>query len=147
MRRNFSLHENYRDDEQTEAGSDRAFGYTVGAVLMVIGAAKSLIAGTITLVSFLIFVPGSILLLLSAVAPSRLSALNKFWLKIGAAIAKVINPIVLAFLFFLVVTPMAFLMRVAGRRPLRLAPDRATASYWIEREPPEGGPSSMRRQF
>ena len=120
MRRNFSLHENYRDDEQTEAGSDRAFGYTVGAVLMVIGAAKSLIAGTITLVSFLIFVPGSILLLLSAVAPSRLSALNKFWLKIGAAIAKVINPIVLAFLFFSCGHPNG--LSYAGSRETTIAP-------------------------
>jgi hypothetical protein len=43
--RSSSLHEDYRDDGPTEIGSDRAFGYTVGAVLMVIGAAKVVIAG------------------------------------------------------------------------------------------------------
>jgi hypothetical protein len=58
-----------------------------------------------------------------------------------------VNPAVLALLFFFVVTPMALVVRSAGKQPLRLAPDPAAASYWITREPPEGGPSNMRRQF
>ena len=147
MSQNSSLHENYRDDEPTAAGSDRAFGCTLGTVLLVIAAAKALMAGAVTPVSFLIFAPGVVLLAFGIIAPARLSALNRFWLKIGAAIAAVVNPVILAILFFLVVTPMAFVMRLAGKRPLRLAPDRTAASYWIMREPPEGGISSMRRQF
>ena len=147
MSQNFSLHENYGDDEPTEAGSDRAFGCTVGTILMAIGAAKTLMAAAVTPVAILIFAPGAVLLLLGIVAPSRLSALNRLWLKLGAVIAKIINPIVLAVLFFLVFTPMALVMRIAGKRPLRLVPDRTAASYWIARKPPEGGPSSMRRQF
>jgi len=147
LSKNFSPHENFRGDEPIDLGSDRAFGYTVGTVLMVIGAAKSFMAGAITLVSFLIFVPGPILLLLSVVAPSRLSAPNKFWLKIGAGIAKVVNPIVLALLFFIVVTPMAYAVRLAGKRPLRLAADRSAASYWMAREASGSRPSTMRQQF
>jgi large-conductance mechanosensitive channel len=144
--RNLS-HENYGDDEPPQAGSDRAFGCTVGTVLMVIGAAKAFVAGAVTPASFLIVVPGTVLLLLGIVAPSRLSALNRFWLKIGAVISKIVNPIILAVLFFLVISPMALVMRIAGRRPLRLAPDRTAASYWIARERSEGEPSSMKRQF
>jgi large-conductance mechanosensitive channel len=147
VNQNFSLHENYRDDEPIEAGSDRSFGCTVGAILMVIGAAKSLLAGALPPVACLIFAAGALLLLLGFVAPSRLSALNRVWLRVGAVISKVVNPIVLAVLFFLVVTPMAFVMRIAGKRPLHLAPDRTAATYWIKREPLEGGPSNMRRQF
>jgi large-conductance mechanosensitive channel len=143
----FRLHENYRDNEPTEAGSDRAFGCTVGTILMLIGAAKAFEAGAIPPVACLIFGAGAVVLLLGISAPSRLSALNRLWLKVGAAIAKVINPIILALLFFFVVTPMALVMRTAGKRPLRLAPDRAAASYWIYRNSPEGGASSMRRQF
>jgi hypothetical protein len=147
VRQNFSLHENYRDEEPTEAGGDRAFGCTVGAILMVIGTAKALAAGTISLAAYLILSAGALLLLLGIFAPSRLSALNSVWSKVGTAIAKVVNPIVLALLFFLVVTPMAFLIRMVGKRPLRLAPDRTAATYWIKREPLESGASSMRRQF
>jgi hypothetical protein len=140
-------HRSHREDEPIDPGSDRAFGFTVGSVLMAIGAAKSFMAGAITLVSFVIFVPGPILLLLGAVAPSRLSALNKFWLKIAAAIAKVVNPIVLALLFFIVVTPMAYVVRLAGKRPLRLAADRSVASYWMARGASGSRPSTMRQQF
>jgi hypothetical protein len=144
---NSSLHENYREEEPTETGSDRAFGCTVGSILMVIGATKVFVTGAISSVACLIFASGVLLLLLGIVAPSRLSVLKRLWLKLGAAIAKVVNPIILALLFFLVVTPMAFVMRIVGKRPLRLVADRAAATYWIERELPEATASSMRRQF
>ena len=147
MNQKQSLHENYRDDEPIRGGSDRAFGCAVGTVLMVIGAAKALMAGAVTPVSLAIFAPGAALLLLGIAAPSRLSGLNRLWLKLGEGLSRVVNPVVLAVLFFVVVTPMALIMRMAGKRPLRLAPDPEAASYWIAREPPEGGPSSMRRQF
>ena len=147
MSTNSSLHENYRDDEPTEAGSDRAFGCTVGGMLMLIGATKAFTAGAISSVVCLIFASGALLLLLGIVVPSRLSTLSRLWLKVGTAIAKVVNPIILALLFFLVVTPMAFFMRIVGKRPLRLATDRTAVTYWIEREPPAGGASTMRRQF
>jgi hypothetical protein len=147
VNQNSSLHENYRDEEPTKAGSDRAFGCTVGGMLMLIGATKAFVAGAISSVVCLIFASGALLLLLGIVAPSRLSALNRLWLKVGTAIAKVVNPIILALLFFLVVTPMAFFMRIVGKRPLRLAADRTATTYWIEREPPAGEESSMKRQF
>ena len=147
MSQNSSLHENYRDEEPTEAGSDRTFGCIVGGMLMVIGTIKAFAAGAISSVVCLIFASGALLLLLGIVAPSRLSTLNRVWLKAGTVIAKVVNPIILALLFFLVVTPMAFFMRIVGKRPLRLAADRTAATYWIECEPPAGGESTMRRQF
>jgi hypothetical protein len=59
----------------------------------------------------------------------------------------VVNPVILALLFFLVVSPMAFVMRIVGKQPLRLAADRTAATYWIEREPSAGGASNMSRQF
>jgi hypothetical protein len=144
---NFSPHENYRPDEPVEPSSDRAFGCTVGAILMLIGAAKALMAAAVSALASVIFVLGAVLLLLGIVAPARLSAVNRLWLKIGAGIAKVVNPVILALLFFLVVTPMAIAIRLVGKRPLRLAPDRTASSYWIERERPERGPSNMRQQF
>jgi hypothetical protein len=144
---NFSLHENYRDEEPIQAGSDRAFGCTVGSVLMVIGAAKAFVAGAIPPLACFIFAAGAVLLLLGIVAPARLSGLKKIWLKVGAVISKVVNPIVMTMLFFFVVTPTALVMRIAGKRPLRLAPDRAVSSYWIYRKAAQGEVSSMRRQF
>jgi large-conductance mechanosensitive channel len=147
LSQNSSLHENYRDEEPTVAGSNRAFGCTVGSILMLVGTTKAFVAGAISWVACLIFLSGALLLLLGIVAPSRLSTLNRVWLKVGTVIAKVVNPIILALLFFLVVTPMAFFMRVVGKRPLRLTADRTAATYWIEREPPAGKESTMKQQF
>jgi hypothetical protein len=147
MSQNFSLHENYRDEESIEGGSDRAFGCTVGSILIVIGVAKVSVAGALSPVACVLFAAGPMLLLLGIVAPSRLSPLNRIWSRLGALIAKVVNPIVLTLLFFFVVTPMALVVRIAGKRPLRLTPDRTASSYWIHRHLPQGEASSMRRQF
>ena len=53
----------------------------------------------------------------------------------GFLIGKIVNPIVMALLFFSTITPVGFLMRLFGKDPLRLRRDPAAASYWIEREP------------
>ena len=113
---------------------------------MIIGAAKVVIAGTVTLVSSLLLGVGAVLLVLGIVAPGRLSVLNRVWLRIGALLAAVVNPIVLMLLFLFVVTPMALVMRLLGKRPLRLTPDPSAASYWIKREP-QNEASTMRQQF
>jgi large-conductance mechanosensitive channel len=114
---------------------------------MAVGAAKAFVAETVLPIAGLIFAGGAVLLLLGIIEPSRLSTLNKFWLKIGAAIGKAINSVILAILFFLVVTPIALVLRMVGKRPLRLAPDRTAATYWIEREPSTSESSAMRRRF
>jgi hypothetical protein len=146
VNRNFS-HESYHDNQAVEVGGDRSFGCTLGAILIVIGLGRSFTAGMVTTVAFLIFALGVALLSLAIAAPYRLTRLNRLWLKLGVAIGNLVNPIVLALLFFLVFTPMALMMRMLGKRPLRLAPDHTAASYWIARQLPEGGTSSMRTQF
>ena len=75
-------------------------------------------------------------------APVLLAPLNRGWRWLGLALRLVVSNLVLTVLFFAVVTPMAAIMRLLGRRPLALERDRAAASYWFPRDPP--GPS--RRQ-
>jgi len=147
VRQDSALHENLRDEEPIQTGSDRAFGYTVGGVAIVIGAVKAVLAGALSPVSSSLFVVGGALLLLALAAPARLAVLNRVWLKLGAAMAKVVNPIVLMVLFSLVVAPMALVMRLVGKRPLRLDFDPDTDSYWIKREPSPVRGSTMRQQF
>jgi Saxitoxin biosynthesis operon protein SxtJ len=143
---NFS-HEDYSGDQPIEGSSNRAFGCTVGAVSMVLGAARAFIAGAVTPVSLLLIAAGAVLVLFGIAAPSRLAVLNRLWLKLGVLLSKIVNPIVMAILFYFVISPMALVMRMAGRRPLRLVADAAAPSYWIARDPSEGGPAGMRRQF
>jgi hypothetical protein len=82
------------------------------------------------------------LLWMSALAP-----LNKLWTKLGILLFKIISPVVLALLFYVTVTPIAMLMRMLGKDPLRLRRDPNAASYWINRMPAGPTPESMKNQF
>lgn len=66
---------------------------------------------------------------LAAFGPSALDPIARHWLAFGAAIARITTPLVLAVLYFVVVTPMAFLRRTLGKSPFER--DRKASSYWI----------------
>ena len=61
-------------------------------------------------------------------------------------LGKVVSPIVLGILFFIVITPVAIGMRLFGRDAL-LMKKRAVCSYWIDRDPPGPKPESFKDQF
>jgi hypothetical protein len=139
-------HESYRD-EKAEAGSDRAFGCIVGGILIAVGALKILLLGALSIAAAVMIAVGAVLLLLGIAAPALLTVPHRLWLRLGAAIAVIVNPVILAVLFVAVVTPLAVVMRLVRKRPLRLACDPGAASYWIVPERSAERLSSMRQQF
>lgn len=72
--------------------------------------------------------------------------INKFWSLLGNEISKVISPIILGFIFFLLITPVAFVGRLLGRDELRIRKSNAT-SYWIEKEQLDLDIQSFKNQF
>ena len=62
-----------------------------------------------------------------------LTPLNYFWIKFGDLLGRVIAPVVMGFIFFLVVTPIGLFMRILGKDILRLSLSNEK-SYWIKRE-------------
>ncbi len=52
----------------------------------------------------------------------------------------------LAVVFYGFVSPLAILLRLAGRDRLRLARDPGASTYWIARPPMPASRSAMRRQ-
>lgn len=81
------------------------------------------------------------------VAPALLAPFNRLWTRFGLLLNRVTNPIVMALMFFVVLTPSGLLMRLFGKDPLRRRFDADAATYWIEREPPGPTGESMRNQF
>ena len=77
--------------------------------------------------------------------PRFLTPVFLLWMQIGPLMQKIVTPIFLGLLFYGVFVPTGFLMRLFGKRPLRLALEPGRKSYWIERSPPD--PQSMTRQF
>lgn len=130
-----------------EPASNAAFGWTVGGALIAIGALKALLAGGPTPLAAALAGCGALLVLLAFAAPAHLALPHRLWLRLGAAMAVVVNPLVVALLFVVVVTPMAIVMRLCGKRPLHLRPDPGAGSYWIERDRGAAGKTTMRQQF
>jgi hypothetical protein len=74
------------------------------------------------------------LLLVSYVSPAWLHPLNFLWFRLGLLLHSIVSPVVMALLFFLVVTPIGLVMRAFGNDPLRLKPKRGAKSFWIDRD-------------
>jgi hypothetical protein len=89
---------------------------------------------------------GAAFLLIAFVRPQVLHPLNVAWLALGRLLHRVVSPLIMGAIFFLCVTPIAFLMRLRGKDLLSLARSPDLNSYWIARtDTPE--PETMKRQF
>ena len=139
-----ALHETLHRDEAIEGPSDRKFGLTIGAVLAVIAIVR-LIFGHSHWTWWL--GAGVAFALFGLVWPAALHPLNRAWMLLGLVLYKIVNPIVMALLFFSTMTPVGFLMRLCGKDSLRLRRDATAASYWIARDRPGPAAESMRNQF
>ena len=85
-----------------------------------------------------------IFLSLAFLSPQVLNLPNKLWFKFGIFLGSVITPIVMAFVYFLVVLPTGLIMRLFVKDMLRKKLDKNIKSYWIERSESMG---SMKNQF
>lgn len=131
-------------DEALEVASERSFGAVMAVAFGGVGALPLLRGGEPRLWALgVALVFGFITL----VRPPLLRPLNVAWAHLGALLNKIVSPLVLGALFFLVVTPMGLYQRARGRDLLRLKRDPASPSYWIPRDPPGPAPESMRNQF
>ena len=84
-----------------------------------------------------------IFLVLGLLNSKILTPLNKLWFKFGILLSKIISPLIMGIIFFLVVTPIGLLMRMLGKDLLNLKYNN-NQSYWVEKNGPK---SRMRNQF
>ena len=83
---------------------------------------------------------------LALTKPAMLLPLNKLWMGFGLLLGKIISPIVLGAIFFLIFTPTGFFMRLFGRDELRLK-TKPIPSYWKARETGQSSANSFKHQF
>ena len=85
-----------------------------------------------------------IFLFLGLTKPSVLKPLNTGWIKLGEILGKIIAPIVMLLVFFIVITPIGLMLRLFGKDILGLKFSEKVKTYWITRDKNIG---SMKRQF
>ena len=120
-----------------ELSTDRRFGLTIGTVCAVIGASLLWFAHS----SGLYWVSVGIVLVAAGLTlPRVLRPLNAAW-------AWLVSPFVMGAIFFIVLTPIAVVLRALKRDPLRLAFEPDKKSYWSDRHPPGPAGDTFPRQF
>ena len=77
-----------------------------------------------------------IFLFLGLINSNLLTPLNKMWFKLGMTLGKIVSPIIMGVIFFLVVTPIGFIMRIIGKDLLNLKFNKEE-SYWIKKLDPK----------
>ena len=121
--------------------SNRSFGLLFFIVFIVVGlwpVIKGEAANIYLILISLFF------LILGLINSKILSPFNKAWIKFGEILGLFIAPIIMAFVFFVFLTPTSFLVRIFGKDLLGIKFNKKKKSYWISRNKKLG---SMRKQF
>ena len=117
----------FRIQLQESEASDRSFGLLLTAFFLFLGLIRLFKGGHVRWWAVGL---AAALLLLTLIAPSLLRQPKRAWLFLGFLLGMVVNPIVLGFLFLVVITPAALLMRLFGRDALHLRGDPKASTYW-----------------
>ena len=108
--------------------AEREFGFIVGGILVLLSV-WWLYRGKFHQVAPITLPLGSVLVLLGLVFPRALVYPNKAWMTLAEALSFVSTRIILAFVFFVIVTPIGFVKRLSGWDPLHRRA-AASDSYW-----------------
>ena len=125
--------------------SNRNFGFLFAGVFALLAAYGGYHGANVTTV-YGWLIAGVIIGLVAIIAPGLLTPFNRAWMKLGELMGKVVSPLVLGVIFFVLITPVALVTRLFGRDELHLKKTNAS-SYWIDRVPPGPAGDSFKNQF
>ncbi len=126
---------------EIKKSSNKSFGIVFSFVFLIIALYPLINDHEIRLWSIIIAI---IFLLLGLTNSKILTPLNTIWFKFGILLGKIVSPIIMGVIFFLVVTPIGLLMRLFGKDVLNLKLNKKESSYWVEKVGPK---SKMKNQF
>ena len=126
--------------DDIKISSNRNFGIVFFIVFLLIAIYPFLVGNDIRIWSLLI---SFVFLILGLINSKILTPLNKLWFKFGLLLGKIISPLIMGFIFFVVVTPIGIIMRLLRKDLLNIKYNQKK-TYWIEKEGPK---SKMKNQF
>tara|TARA_B100001057_G_scaffold425308_1_gene448655 strand:- start:3478 stop:3861 length:384 start_codon:yes stop_codon:yes gene_type:complete len=126
--------------EEIKISSNRNFGIVFFVVFFLIALYPLTYDGGIRTWSIIISL---IFLILGLLNSKILSPLNKLWFKFGIILGRIISPLIMGIIFFLVVTPTGLIMRLLRKDILNLRYNK-NKSYWIKKNEQK---NNMKNQF
>ena len=126
--------------DEIKISSNRSFGIVFFIVFLLISIYPLLNDDHVRIWSLIISI---VFLILGLLNSKILFPLNKIWFKFGILLGKIISPLIMGLIFFVVVTPIGLLMRLFNKDLINLKFNKSK-SYWIEKKEPK---SKMKNQF
>ena len=120
---------------------NRSFGLLFFVVFLALGLWPLVKTGEINLYLVLIAL---VFLVLGILNSKMLSPLNKRWIKLGEILGRIVAPIVMGIVYFLILTPISLLVRLFGKDLIGMKFSNDIKSYWVKRKKHLG---SMDKQF
>ena len=120
--------------------SNRSFGLVFFVVFLLVGIWPLFGEQSLRIWSLVVSL---IFLVLGILNSKLLTPLNLVWTKFGELLGRIIAPIAMGVVYFVIITPIGLFMRLIGKDLLRTKSSKNN-SYWIKREKNIG---SMKRQF
>lgn len=87
---------------------------------------------------------GGVLLVAGVLIPGKLGPVYRAWMRFALLLSKITTPIFMGIVFFLVIAPIGWVMRLLGKNPVRR--EEVDGSFWVTREPDQRR-SDLSRQF
>ncbi len=129
-----------KKETSIKISSNKSFGIVFFVVFLLIGIYPILNDNNPRLWSLILSI---IFLILGIMNSKILTPLNLIWFKFGILLGNIVSPLIMSIIFFFVVTPIGFLMRVLKKDLLNLKFNK-DKTYWIEKNSPK---SKMKNQF
>ena len=130
-----------RNNSKIKISSNRSFGIVFFFVFLIISLWPLINENPLRVWSIFVAI---IFLILGLVNSKLLTPLNILWFKFGKILGTIVTPIVMGIVFFIVITPTGFIMKLFGKDLLNKKYNNKNKSYWIDREKSKG---TMKQQF
>ena len=121
--------------------SEKSFGILFGVVFIIISVWPLFYSNSLRVWSLILAI---IFFLIAFLKPLLLKSFNNAWIKLGELLGRIIAPIVMAIVYFLILTPISLLVRLFGKDLIGMKFSNDIKSYWIKRKKHLG---SMDKQF
>jgi len=135
------LKQNKYNHSKSKTSTEKSFGVFFGSLFLALSLYFFVVNNELKLILISL---GICLILIGLFFPRILRRPNQAWTWLGFALARVISPIFLAFLFYFIITPIGLIMKFTNYDPLRLKNSPNLKTYWIKRKKEVG---SMNNQF
>ena len=123
-------------------GTNRSFGLLFFIFFLILGLWP--LINSNKEVNYFFIIISIFFLVLGLINSKLLTPLNKLWIKLGEILGIIIAPMIMALIYFVILTPISLTVRIFGKDLLGLKFSQDIRTYWIKRK---NKLSSMNKQF